>query len=206
MLVSESYNIWCETYDEVQNKTRDLESIIQKEILDYHEFNSILELGCGTGKNTKWLISKCQSLLAVDISEGMIKKAASGINDPKVQFIQANIDEEWTFSHPPYNLISCSLVLEHIRDISSVFQKASQNLSKGGFFYIAELHPFKQYLGSTARFEINSRETQVQSFTHHVSDYISSALSNNFSLTKLKEGFDENVAIPRILAMLFVKK
>src|SRR5947199_3821442 len=69
------YNQWSASYDEVENKTRDLEKEAGQKILSSIQFDSVLELGCGTGKNTEWLSTKAKHLLAVDLSEEMMAKA-----------------------------------------------------------------------------------------------------------------------------------
>jgi len=47
----------------------------------------------------------------------------------------------------------------------------------------------------------------VPCFTHHVSDFTTSAKTHGFEIIKLNEYFDENnrEAVPRILAILFKK-
>lgn len=52
MNVQQAYNIWADQYDTNQNKTRDLEGIALREILQDIHFENCLEIGCGTGKNT----------------------------------------------------------------------------------------------------------------------------------------------------------
>ena len=74
MDVQQGYNQWAEQYDTNQNKTRDLEAIALRNILEKINFNSCLEIGCGTGKNTEWLIAKAETVTAVDLSEEMLAK------------------------------------------------------------------------------------------------------------------------------------
>jgi len=55
MQTQRGYTIWAQTYDAVENKTRDLEQLAQQQLLKKHSWKTCLELGCGTGKNTNWL-------------------------------------------------------------------------------------------------------------------------------------------------------
>ena len=153
MDVEESYNNWADQYDTNLNKTRDLEAFALKECLANISFESCLEVGCGTGKNTAWLLTKAQHITAIDLSVEMLSKAKEKIVSEKVNFIQTDINQPWTFTNKQFDVITFSLVLEHIEDIESVFRKASQKIKKGGYLYLGELHPFKQYAGSKARFE-----------------------------------------------------
>lgn len=58
MSISKAYNSWASQYDTNLNKTRDLDKKATIETLSNYHFNNVLELGCGTGKNTEWLLTK----------------------------------------------------------------------------------------------------------------------------------------------------
>lgn len=207
MKIDEAYNIWADIYDTNDNKTRDLELIIGKSMLEGTRFSKIIELGCGTGKNTEWLINVCDSLLGVDFSSEMLSKAKSKIDSNKVKFKQADLTKEWRFADNSSDLITCSLILEHIENLEFIFSEVYKTLNDNGIFYICELHPFKQYSGSKARFEINSEVVKLETYTHHISEYLESAKKNNFKLLELDEWFDEDdkEGIPRLISFLFQK-
>jgi hypothetical protein len=80
-------------------------------------------------------------------------------------------------------------------------------LQKEGFLYIGELHPFKQYQGSKARFETNDGIQVVECYNHHISDFTSAAERNGLTLLHLREYFDDgnHNSLPRIISMLFKK-
>ncbi|HMF72569.1 MAG TPA: hypothetical protein VK616_13920, partial [Flavitalea sp.] len=58
MDAKQAYDFWSSLYDSNKNNTRDLEAIALRETLAAIPFDSCLEIGCGTGKNTKWLLEK----------------------------------------------------------------------------------------------------------------------------------------------------
>ena len=93
-----AYNLWADTYDTVLNKTRDLELIAAKELLAKADFSSVLEIGCGTGKNTEWIIERATSITAVDFSKGMLEKARTKFKSDTVQFCEADITKQWNFN------------------------------------------------------------------------------------------------------------
>ncbi|MEI7829256.1 MAG: class I SAM-dependent methyltransferase [Prolixibacteraceae bacterium] len=208
MEVKNAYKIWAEQYDTNTNKTRDLEAIALKEVLATISFSSCLEIGCGTGKNTSWLLTQSKEIFAVDLSDEMLIKARVKINSDKVTFHQADINQYWTFTNKKFDLVSFSLVLEHIENLDHVFQEASKHTNSGSFLYIGELHPFKQYTGSKARFETEEGTNVVICFNHHVSDFTSAAKKHGFEMICLQEYFDKNdhQTIPRILTILLIKK
>jgi ubiquinone/menaquinone biosynthesis C-methylase UbiE len=202
-----AYNQWAKTYDTVLNKTRDLEGNALREMLGEVDFMYVLEIGCGTGKNTEWLEKKAEKLKAIDLSDEMLALAKLKITSPKVEFMQADITKEWDFAYKYYDLISFSLVLEHIENLKPIFKKVEENLDFGGYVYIGELHPFKQYNGTKARFDTENGTQIVDCFNHNISDFINAGLEANLNLVEIREYFDENsqTEIPRILCLLFQK-
>ena len=207
MIIKEAYKYWSIQYDTNINKTRDLEAVSLRESLSNYKFASCLEIGCGTGKNTEWLITKCDNILAVDISEDMLSIAKQKITDKKVSFLNIDISDNRNFTNEKFDLVVCSLVLEHIEDIRDIIKKIAAHLNIGGILYIGELHPFKQYTGSKPRFDTESGEQIVTAFTHHITDFTEAANNNGLKTIEIKEYFDDNdrSTIPRILTLVFQK-
>lgn len=207
MNVEEAYKYWSVQYDTNQNRTRDMEAISLRESLKEINFDHCLEIGCGTGKNTEWLITKGNKITAIDLSEDMLAIAQKKIDSDKVEFLKADINEEWTFTDQKYDLIVCSLVLEHIENIDRIFKLMAEYLTGNGIIYIGELHPFKQYLGSQASYENEDGKQFVTAFTHHISEFTKAAKQNGLNILEIKEFFDEKdtKSIPRILTLKFSK-
>lgn len=205
--IQKAYNEWSTSYNEVENKTRDLEAVAIRELLKELSFGSCLEIGCGTGKNTRWLAEHCERLTGVDLSENMLERAKSLDLPSHVELVQADVTSDWGFVKNSYELVSFSLVLEHIPDLDSILSQTSEALLSGGHVYIGELHPFKQYQGSKARFETSGGTKILDCYQHHVSDYLESGKNNGLTLVELREFFDseEKNEIPRILGLLFRK-
>ena len=208
MDVKQAYNIWADQYDTNNNKTRDLEAISLRNILADIKFDNCLEIGCGTGKNTEYLITKAKQVTAVDLSNEMLAKAKQKINAENVQFIQTDIKNDWTFVTKQYDLVTFSLVLEHIENLNDIFRKVSNVMSSNGFVYVGELHPFKQYTGTKARFDTEAGQQIVTCFNHNISDFTLSAKKKNFEIIDIAEYFDDNdkTIIPRIISLLLRKK
>ena len=207
MNVKEAYGKWAGQYDTNNNRTRDMEAEALKRMLQGRRFGHCLEIGCGTGKNTPWLAAHAARVTAVDFSGEMLALAKEKVVAAHVDFILADINQPWDFATGPYELLTFSLVLEHIRDLEAIFRQAAACTLPGGALYLGELHPFKQYSGSGARFETEAGIQPVTCFTHHVSDFVTSAHAHGFRIRDLREFFDEDgpEAIPRILALVFEK-
>ncbi len=203
----QAYNSWSKTYDTVENKTRDLEAKALRAMISGENLD-ILEIGCGTGKNTEFLQTKAKHLIGADFSAEMLAQAKVKITAENVEFKQMDLRESWEFADDSFDLITCSLALEHIENIDFVFAEASRVLRENGRFYFGELHPFKQYSGTKARFETGSGVFELECFVHHVSEFYAAGLQNNFEVVELKEWFDDDdkTAIPRLLTMIFKSK
>ena len=67
------------SYDTNKNRTRDLDKRSTIETLRNYNFENVLELGCGTGKNTVWLLSKAKQVVGLDFSREMLNKAKEKI-------------------------------------------------------------------------------------------------------------------------------
>jgi malonyl-CoA O-methyltransferase len=205
MTLEDAYTEWSATYDSDRNLTRDLDQRVARRQLAKLRCRSILELGCGTGKNTPLLASIGEHVHALDFSAGMIEKARAKVTAPNVTFEIADITKRWLSKDQSFDLIVCNLVLEHIEDLNFIFAEASRVLFEGGRFFICELHPFRQYLGTQARFQRADDTKHIAAFTHHVTDFTTAALANGLMLKEMKEWWheeDEGKA-PRLISFLF---
>jgi len=101
-----------------------------------------------------------------------------------------------------------SLVLEHVEDLKHVFREAFAHVLPGGRLYVCELHPFKQYTGSKARFESGGETNVLDCYLHHITDYTDVASESGFSIERIDEWFDgdDRTQIPRLISFLFKRE
>lgn len=207
MSIEKAYNIWSGQYDTNENKTRDLDKKSTIETLSKFDFSNVVELGCGTGKNTKWLLERATQVIGLDFSQEMLDKAKEKISDDKVTFKKADLRRNWEIDNAFADLITCSLTLEHIKDLNHIFNQTRQKLKTGGLFFISELHPFKQYSGSKAKYETENGTQELEVYIHHISEYLNDANNNGFKLNELNEWFDDDdkKGLPRLVSFVFKK-
>ena len=207
MSVKEAYSEWSATYDVDRNLTRDLDGQVTREALENIHCKSILEIGCGTGKNSSLLAKIGEKVLAIDFSRAMTDKAKEKTRADNVTFSVADIMGEWPCADQSADLIVCNLVLEHIADLSFIFSEAFRCLAKRGSFFICELHPFRQYQGTKANFRRDGETTEIQAFVNHISDFTKAAKENGLTLDAFHEWWhqEDQGKPPRLVSFMFKK-
>jgi ubiquinone/menaquinone biosynthesis C-methylase UbiE len=206
--VARAYDVWANVYDSQTNATRDLDAEVLRGQDPALFQGDVLEIGCGTGKNTEWLAPRARSLWALDGSEQMLKRARERPGVQHVQFRQHDLRERWPVPEASRDLITCNLVLEHLEDLSFVFSEARRVLRPGGAFFVCELHPFRQLQGKQAHF-VNPETGEVEkvrSHLHDVSDFLTAALGVGLVLARAQDCRDEGeprTSVPRLLALLW---
>ena len=199
------YDAWAYQYDSNINPTRDLDKAITKKSLSNLNFSNVLELGCGSGKNTEWLITRANKLVGLDFSASMLDLARNKIPTKKVTFINADLNEKWPVNNNSFDLITINLTLEHIEILDHIFNSMFMKLTKGGKCFVCELHPKKQLAGSKARFEENGAEIILDVFQHSELDYVQSAEKAGLNLLTKKYWYDNENDLPRLISFLFEK-
>lgn len=207
MSIQKAYTVWSATYDLDRNLTRDLDEWVTRNALGGLHFRSIIEIGCGTGKNTSFLAQIGEKVLAIDFSESMINKAKEKLQAENVTFEVADITKPWHRENNSADLIICNLVLEHIENLSFIFSEIHRTLVENGSLFICELHPFRQYQGTKANFQQNQEITEIQAFIHNLSDFVNAASTSGFALKSFKEWWHEEdkEKPPRLVSFMFVK-
>ncbi|MDA9935584.1 class I SAM-dependent methyltransferase [Candidatus Marinimicrobia bacterium] len=203
--IMSSYNGWAHQYDNDINPTRDLDKTVTKEFLSKIDFFKVLELGCGSGKNTEWLIAKADSLIGLDFSKKMLDLARKKIISKKVTFINADLNGKWPVRNNSFDLATINLTLEHIEVLDHIFNSLFMKLSQGGKCFVCELHPKKQLEGSKAQFEKNGTDIVLDVFQHSEKDYIQSAEKAGFKLLTKQDWYSNEENLPRLISFLFEK-
>jgi malonyl-CoA O-methyltransferase len=207
--VSDAYNQWSATYDQMANKTRDLSAkILRAQDLPLQDA-TIIEMGCGTGLNTGYLAEHARQLTALDFSEGMLAQAKAKTTSDRIIFKQCDITGHWPVSNAAADLIVGNLVLEHIEELAPVFSRVFNALKPGGQMFICELHPARQMLGTKAVFTDGAGQAvDFPAYFHDVSDYVNAALSVGFHIVELSERRDDDankMEPPRLITLRVIK-
>ena len=127
--IAADYDSWAYRYDNNFNPTRDLDQVATIESLSNLDFHKVLELGCGSGKNTEWLITKADRLVGIDFSKNMLQLASKKITSKRVTFINADLNNKWPVKNNSFDLASINLTLEHIKNLEHIFNSLFMKLT-----------------------------------------------------------------------------
>ena len=206
--VAEAYDRWSRRYDDDHNATRDLDARVVRQSPLHLAGARVLELGCGTGKNSEWLATQARELVALDFSPGMLDVARRRVRAAQVRFVEHDITRPWPVDADSRDVVVGNLVLEHVRELAPIYAEAARVLRPGGELFFCELHPYRQLRGGQAHFEdVETRQiVPVPAFRHSVSEYVTGGLAAGFTLRALGEHLEDGAAgdaVPRLLSVLF---
>ncbi|WP_438013759.1 class I SAM-dependent methyltransferase [Sorangium sp. So ce315] len=204
--IASAYDRWAETYDDDDNRTRELAAAVLRQRDLALAGRDVIEIGCGTGRNTPWLAERAATVLALDFSDGMLRHARARVRSPLVRFVQHDIRSVWPAADGSADVVIALLVLEHIEHLEAVFAEAARASRAGGELFLCELHPMRQMRGGQANFvdRATGEPERVPAFLHDVSEYVNAALSSGYDLVHLGEWRDEGALRndpPRLLSV-----
>jgi len=106
------------------------------ERLPDNKCGKILELACGTGRVTKYLIRKLREdgrLFATDLNEAMLSIGREKVNDPRVQWSAIDA-HELPYEKESIDLIVCQFGVMFFQDRPKAFREAFRVLRSGETF------------------------------------------------------------------------
>lgn len=101
----------------------------------------VMDYGCGTGMCSIPLAHRASSLLAVDVSPGMLAKLrakADALNLLNVETLQRNLAEQ-ALEGREFDAIITAMALHHVRDVALVAKRFRPLLAPDGVLIIADL-------------------------------------------------------------------
>ena len=143
---------------------------------------TILEIGCGSGNITRYLLSKRPdfNIFGIDISPNMIELAK--INNPKANFAvmdSRNISEIET----KYDAIVCGFCLPYLSETDSqkLIFEANYLLNNSGFLYLS----FVEGDPNKSGFQAGSTGNRSYFYYHNLDQLKSQLLQNSFEDLKI---------------------
>jgi ubiquinone/menaquinone biosynthesis C-methylase UbiE len=101
----------------------------------------VLEVGCGTGVLTEWLLDKGARVTAFDVSPEMTRIARERLGG-RTHLVVADLEEPLQFvADGSVDVVVASLVLHYVRDWAPVFAEFRRVLRPGGCVVFSTHHP-----------------------------------------------------------------
>jgi ubiquinone/menaquinone biosynthesis C-methylase UbiE len=101
----------------------------------------VLDIGCGAGPLTNWLVDHGAIVTAMDVSSEMLRLAKQRVGD-RAAFILADAAEPLSFaSDGSFDLVVASLVLHYIEDWQPILQEFRRILKAKGAIVFSTHHP-----------------------------------------------------------------
>ncbi len=107
--------------------------IIDEKIIDKSSY--VLDIGCGTGRWTKYLSSKAGFIEAVDPSNAIFAAGKLLRDVENVRLTKASVDT-LPFANETFDFAMSIGVLHHIPDTEQAMKDCVSKVKKGGYFYV----------------------------------------------------------------------
>jgi ubiquinone/menaquinone biosynthesis C-methylase UbiE len=118
-----------------------------------------LDLGCGSGAYSHWLMARGAQVLGVDVSETMISLAASKGSKLEVRadFCIADLNKPLPLDDDLFDIVLTATALHYVEKLEELMREVRRVMKRGASFVASVLHPI-----ATARFPVDSEATDIK--------------------------------------------
>jgi SAM-dependent methyltransferase len=164
------YDAWSATYDRPGNPIVALEESVVWSLAAKVPPGRALDAACGTGRHSRWLVDQGHDVVGVDLSPGMLAKAAGQV--PEARFVEADLGA-LPADDASFDLAVSGLAMAHLADLRTGVRELGRVLRPGGEAVLSILHPFQALLGWHAPFEDEAGQRGfVREHSHTHADYL----------------------------------
>jgi len=185
--VRTGYGEWVATYERIVEDAMDIALLDALTTPPWQALRSAADLGCGTGRTGAWLRQHgVGEIDGVDLTPEMLALARSkGVYR---RLVAADLGATGLES-AAYDLVTVSLVDEHLPDLRPLYAEAWRLAKLGGFFVLVGYHPhFIMVSGMPTHYTSGSGEpVAIDTHVHLLSDHITTALNAGWALAEMKE-------------------
>lgn len=140
----------------------------------------ILDVGCGDGRLTEWLLMSGAEVYAADISGNMIKKIEGKFS--KIKAFVCDI-KEMPFEDNFFDLVISAFVIVHLKTLPEAFDEVYRVLKPGGSFVLSNINQKKApvlELGQADFIIINSFYHRPENVVKALEDSLFNIENNGF--------------------------
>lgn len=168
-ITNKTLEYYNEKSDLFTGDTVDLEfSSIQDSFLKYLKPGSlILDFGCGSGRDSRYFISRGYTVEAIDGSEEMVKIASKTAGIPVKQMLFNELDECERYD----GIFACASIL-HVpyKELTDILLRMKKALKKNGYVYVS--FKYGEYEGyRNGRYFTDLNEERFQSLIDEVKGF-----------------------------------
>jgi ubiquinone/menaquinone biosynthesis C-methylase UbiE len=165
----EGYDLWSETYDSTPNPVVAMDSRHTIKLLAPNSGESILDAGCGTGRNLRPLVAETRAV-GIDFSYPMLQVARRRLAGAPVAL--ADLQADLPFGNRCFDAVLCALIGEHLSELRGVFHEFYRVLKPGGRLVFSVYHPRMSAAGIEANFEREGVEYRLGAVHYSVAEHV----------------------------------
>ena len=166
----QGYDLWSETYDSTPNPVVAMDSRYTIGLLKPARGESILDAGCGTGRNLKQLLLAGSTAVGIDFSHRMLKVARSQLENAEVAL--ADLQTSLPFYNGIFDAVLCALIGEHLSDLRVVLAEFYRILKPAGRLVFSVYHPAMSAAGIEANFQRDGVEYRLGAVHYSVATHL----------------------------------
>lgn len=197
--IKKQYNGRAEKYMNAQNKfysgKEDDSRMALQALFDFDvDGKTLLDAGCGFGKDLAYFKDLGAIVYGIDVSEEMIGLVRK--NNPGIENLFVQGYDNTSFGDNFFDVVHSRYAFQYSEDLDSVFKEMHRIIKPGGYFVFLAAHPLLSFIAKEKR-DYNKRETisfpifdgsfVLYEPSHTVSDYLSPALLSGFDLLHFSE-------------------
>lgn len=183
--VREGYDLWSAAYDTTDNPVVALDARETMRILAPIEGESILDAGCGTGRNLRAIVAAGALPVGIDFSLGMLAVAQTAVAGTPL--VCADISRPLPIEAGRFDAALCALIGEHIDDLAGLFAALAEAVRPGGRLVFSVYHPELAFDGKEANFTTEGVEYRLGAVRHTIADYEAAMSGAGFSKVRSRE-------------------
>ncbi|MBF0545894.1 MAG: class I SAM-dependent methyltransferase [Candidatus Riflebacteria bacterium] len=185
----DGYDLWSQIYDSEDNPLISLESENLPPLLESVSGLNILDVGCGTGRQSFRLSELGATVCGIDFSDGMLEKARRKPNAEKVKFVFHDFNQGLPFTSDLFDVVISCLVFDHVKDPLPLMKEMRRVCKPSGEIIISVMHPAMMLLGVQARFTHPGSGMQIrpESASNKISDYVMASQKSGLKIEFIGE-------------------
>lgn len=187
--VRDGYDEWAPSYDAYDNPLTALEETYVRECVGDPNGLYIADVGCGTGRHTRWFAERGARITAVDFSTGMLDVLRLSSEGSSIEVVEHDLMQGIPLPSDTYDVVLCCLVLEHMPALKPIITEMGRICRPGGRVVLSDLHPQLTRRGVHARYrpEPGAQKRQIEGVSHAIADYVNAAVEAGLSIVRMIE-------------------